>query len=134
MSVKLGTDTIRIIAAFEKLTRVNPRDCIVMEESIYFLVDPDKIGFVIGKNGSNIKEVSKAFGKTVRLFAYHRNPEEMLRAMVPTAKSIEMGKETITLNIPPGDKVAVIGKNGRNIKAIKELMNRHFAIKSVKIR
>jgi N utilization substance protein A len=134
MSVKLGTQTIRTIAAFEKMTKVHARDCLIMEDSIYFLVDPERIGIAIGKNGSNIREVSRAFGKQVRLFAYHESPEEMLRSMVPTAKSIDMGKENISLSVPLSDRVTVIGKNGRNIKAIKEIMSRHFAIKNVKLR
>lgn len=134
MSVKLETDTIRTIAAFEKMTRVHARDCLVIEDSIYFLVDPAKIGAAIGKNGSNIKEVSRAFGKNVRLFAYHDKPGEMLKAMVPTAKSVELGKENATVTVPNQDRVSVIGKNGRNIKAIKEIMDRHFSIKSVRLR
>jgi N utilization substance protein A len=134
MSVKLGTQTIRTIAAFEKMTRVHARDCIIMEDSIYFLVNPGKIGAAIGKNGSNIREVSKAFGKNVRLFAYHEKPQEMLRAMVPTAKSIDLGKENASITVPSSDRVAVIGRKGRNIKAIKEIMNRHFSIKTVKLR
>jgi N utilization substance protein A len=134
MSVKLGTQSIRTIAAFEKMTKVHARDCLIMDDSIYFLVDPDKIGFAIGRNGSNIREVSKAFGKTVRLFAYHREPEDMLRAMIPTIKSIDMGGDTLSLTVPSSDRVAVIGRGGRNIRAIKEIMKRHFAIKTVRLR
>ncbi len=134
MSVKLGTQSIRTIAAFEKMTKVHARDCLIMEDSIYFLVDPGKIGFAIGKNGSNIKEVSKVFGKNVRLFAYHNKPEDMLRAMIPMIKSMNMGKGTISLTIPASDRVTVIGKGGRNIRAIKEIMNRHFDIKNIKLR
>jgi N utilization substance protein A len=134
MSVKLETQTIRIIAAFEKMTKVHARDCIIIEDSIYFLVDPGKIGFAIGKNGSNIKEVSRSLGKAVRLFAYHDEPVEMVKSMVPSAKSIEIKKDMVSLTIPAGDRVAVIGRNGKNIKAIKDIMNRHFGIKSVKLR
>lgn len=134
MSVKLGNQSIRTIAAFEKMTKVHARDCIIMDDSIYFLVDPDKIGFAIGRNGSHIREVSKVFGKTVRLFAYHREPEEMLRAMIPTVKSIDMVRDMLSLTVPASDRVAVIGKGGRNIRAIKEIMKRHFAIKTVRLR
>lgn len=134
MAVKLGTQSIRTIAAFEKMTSVHARDCIIMEDSIYFLVNPGRIGLAIGRNGSNIREVSRAFGKNVRLFEYHSDPEDMLRAMIPSLKGIEMGKETVSLTIPPEDRVTVIGRSGRNIKAIKEIMLRHFSIKNIKLR
>ena len=44
MSVKLGTDSIRNIAAFEKITEVHAHDCLITEECVYFLVDPEKVG------------------------------------------------------------------------------------------
>ncbi len=134
MSLKLETQTIRTIAAFEKMTKVHAKDCVIVEDTLYFLVDPDKIGFAIGRNGSNIKEVSKSFGKAVRLFAYHKEPAEMIRSMIPTVKNIEIKRETISLTVPAGDKVAVIGRNGKNIKAIKDIMKRHFGIKAIKLR
>ena len=61
MTVKLETDTIRIIAAFENLTKVHARDCLVADNCIYFMVDADKIGMAIGKNGAVIKEIPGAF-------------------------------------------------------------------------
>ena len=134
MPVKLETQTIRIIAAFEKMTKVHARDCVTVEDTLYFLVEPDKIGFAIGKNGSNIKEVSRSLGKTVRLFAYYKEPAEMIRSMIPTAKSVDIKDESATISVPASDRVAVIGRNGKNIKAIKDIMNRHFGIKNVKLR
>ena len=134
MPVKLETQTIRIIAAFEKMTKVHARDCVTVEDTLYFLVEPEKIGFAIGKNGSNIREVSKSLGKTVRLFAYKKEPVEMIKSMIPTVKSIDIKDETASITVPAGDRVAVIGRNGKNIKAIKDIMNRHFGIKNVKLR
>ena len=58
----------------------------------------------------------------------------MIKNMVPTIKSMNMNNGSIVISIPPEDKVSVIGKNGRNIKAIKEIMMRHFSIKYLKLR
>jgi len=134
MAVKLDTETIRNIAAFEKITRVHARDCITIDECIYFLIDPEKMGVAIGKNGAVIKEVRKAFGKPVKLFGYKDNPEGFLREMIPNIKSIDINKDSITISVPNDDRVNVIGKNGRNIKAIKEIMKRHFDVKNLKLR
>ncbi len=134
MPVKLETQTIRIIAAFEKMTRVHAKDCIEVEDTLYFLVEPDKLGVAIGRNGSNIKEVSKSLGKSIRLFPYHKEPAEMIKGMVPTAKNVEVRGENVNMTVPASDRVAVIGKNGKNIKAIKDIMKRHFGIKAVRLR
>ena len=134
MPVKLDTDTIRNIAAFERITRVHARDCITIDDCIYFLVESEKMGVAIGKNGAVIKEVRKTFGKPVKLFGYKDNPEEFLKQMIPNIRSIDINNDSITISVPNDDKVAIIGKNGRNIKAIKEIMKRHFAIKNLKLR
>ena len=39
MTVKLCTDSIRIIALFENITNVHAKDCIIMDNSIYFVVE-----------------------------------------------------------------------------------------------
>jgi len=80
------------------------------------------------------RQMSRAFGKNVRLFAYHDNPEDMLKSMIPSIKNLELGKENVSLSVPSSDRVSVIGRNGRNIKAIKEIMSRHFSIKNVRLR
>lgn len=134
MAVKLGIESIRTIALFEKITNVHAKDCLITDDCVYFLVDPERIGLAIGKNGSVIKEVRKILGKQVRLFGYHSTPEEMARNMIPNIKNMTVNDGSMVISIAPQDKVAVIGKNGRNIKAIKELMKRHFSINHIKLR
>lgn len=134
MAVKLGIDSIRTIALFEKITNVHAKDCLITEDCVYFLVDPEKIGLAIGKNGSVIKEVRKSLGKQVKIFGYSDKPEDMIRNMIPSIKNLNFSNGVMVITVSPDDKVAVIGKNGRNIKAIKEIMERHFSIKHVKLR
>ncbi|UCD07798.1 MAG: NusA-like transcription termination signal-binding factor [Candidatus Aenigmatarchaeota archaeon] len=134
MAVKLGIESIRTIALFEKITNVHARDCLITEDCVYFLVDPEKIGLAIGKNGAVIKDVRKMLGRQVKLFGYYDKPEEMIKNMVPNIKNMSFNDGKMIISIPSQDKVAVIGKNGRNIKAIKEIMKRHFSINYLKLR
>jgi N utilization substance protein A len=134
MAVKLGIESIRTIALFEKITNVHARDCLITEDCVYFLVDPGKIGLAIGKNGSVIREVRKILGRQVKLFGYYNKPEDMIKNMVPNIKNMTFNDGNMIISIPSQDKVTVIGKNGRNIKAIKEIMKRHFSINYLKLR
>lgn len=134
MAVKLGIDSIRTIALFEKITNVHAKDCLITEDCVYFLVDPHKIGLAIGKNGAVIKEVRKSLGKQVKIFGYSDKPEDMIRNMIPNIKNLNFNNGIMVITVSLEDKVAVIGKNGRNIKAIKEIMERHFSIKHIKLR
>ncbi len=134
MSVKLGIEEIRNIGLFVKVTGVQPKDCLITEDCIYFLVSPGKMVFAIGKNGSNVKKLRKAMGKNIKLFAIYDTLEKTIKKMVPSLKSMKINNDTVIISIPFEDKSKIIGRNGNNIKAIKELLRRHFSIKDLKVR
>lgn len=134
MPVKLSTDDIRVIAAFEKITRVHARDCLITDRCVYFLVEPDKIGVAIGKDGSTIKEVHRVLGRPVKVYADAESPEALLKNIIPAATSIEVSDGVATVAVPAQEKIQVIGRGGANIKAIRELLERHFALKNVRVK
>ena len=134
MTVKLGTETIRIIALFEKITKIHAKDCIMDDKCVYFLVDPDKIGIAVGKNGTVIKEVKRVLNKDVRVMGHSDNVEDFIKNQIQNIKSIQVNEDSVIISIPPKDRVTVIGKNGRNIKILREILKRHFKINNVKLR
>ena len=134
MTVKLETQAIRTMGVFEKVTRVHPKDCLIMDNCIYFLVDTRKVGLAVGKNGSTAKELSGMFKKHIRLFGYSDDPETMMRNMIPGLKSIRMDNGIVTVSIESKDRFPVIGKNGENINAIREIMKRHFSIERIRLK
>ncbi|UCC91766.1 MAG: NusA-like transcription termination signal-binding factor [Candidatus Aenigmatarchaeota archaeon] len=134
MTIKLTTEHVRVVGVFERLTRVHARDCLINEDTVYFLIEPGKTGMVIGKNGSKIKNVCKAFGKRVKIFEYADTPEKLTRNLIQNINSIEIHDGVVTVYIPASDKSTVIGKNGRNIKMIREFLNRHFNIKNLRLK
>jgi len=134
MHVKLGTQSIRTIAAFEKITEVHAKDCIISEDCVYFLVDPENVGIAIGKSGSTIRELRRVFGKTVKVFGYYKSPDLFIRHAFPKAKAVEINSNGITVTIPEEDKVTAIGRNGRNIKAVRDILYRHFSVKNLKVK
>ncbi len=133
-TIKIDTEEFRIIAAFENITKVHPKDCLVSDNSIYFLVDSEKIGLAIGKGGIKIKEVSKKLGKNVKLFEYSKDPQTLIKNMVPTADNIEISGDEVKISVPMKERSAVIGRGGKNINIIKEFLNRHCGIKSIRIK
>jgi NusA-like KH domain protein len=134
MVVLLETDTIRMIALFEKVANVHAKDCIITDRCVYFLVDPKKVGLAMGKSGMTTKNLSHSLGKKVKVYGYADKPDELIRNIIPNVKNIEMNGDTMVVSVPPEDKMNVIGIGGRNIKFIKEVLNRHFEIKNFKLR
>jgi len=134
MTIKLTTDHIRVVGIFERLTGVHVKDCLMDEECVYFLIEPGKIGVAIGKNGSTIKNVSRALGKSVKIFEYASTPEGMIKNFIPNLKSVEVDSNGATISIPVSERSVVIGRNGRNIKIIREFLKRHFRIDNVRLK
>ncbi len=127
-----NNDTIKVITAFENITGSEVRDCIC-SETIYFLVNPGKIAMTIGKNGHNIKTAEKMLGKPIKVFEWAENDKEFIKNMISKAKKIEIKNERVVVTISQEDRGAVIGRSGKNIKAIRELLVRNSSIKELKI-
>lgn len=134
MGVKIGNDEIQALAVFEKATGTYARDCIKNNSEIVFVVEPGKMGTAIGKGGVNVKRAKDMLKKDIKIYEYSPIPEEMIKNMIPAVKTVEIENENATITIAPKDRSAVIGKGGKNIKIIKELLERHFDIKNLRLK
>ncbi len=134
MTIKLQTQNIRDIGVFERMTKVHVKDCIRDDSCVYFMIERGKSGLAIGKNGAVIKSVIRVLGKTVKVFEFAPDLETMVKNMIPTAKGVDIAKDSVTVTIPNSDRSVVIGRNGRNIKVMKEFLNRHFKINYLRLK
>ncbi|MBI4181648.1 MAG: NusA-like transcription termination signal-binding factor [Candidatus Aenigmarchaeota archaeon] len=134
MDVKLSTENIRAIVLFEKVTHVSPKDCLIAEHALYFLVEKSEMGMAIGKDGVNIKQLRRIAGKHIKIFAYADTAEEFLKNVIPTLKSLDVQDGVVSVTVPQQDKLTVIGKAGENINAIRAILKRHFGVETFKLR
>jgi N utilization substance protein A len=134
MTIKLQTQNIRDIGVFERMTKVHVKDCIRDDSCVYFMIEKGKSGLAIGKNGAVIKSVSRVLGKTVKVFEFAPDLDTMVKNMIPTARGVDIAKDSVTVTIPNSDRSVVIGRSGRNIKVMKEFLNRHFKINYLRLK
>ncbi len=138
MTIKFDTDTIRKINIFEEITGVEVKDCIINKDSAHFVVDQNKIGMAIGKNGKTVKKVKDNLDRDVRLYGYSDNIEEFVENLVPTdINGVEVNgsgeSKVATIHVNRNNRSRVVGRNGRNIKIIKRFLKREFDIDDVKV-
>ena len=126
------TDIIRVITAFENITGTEVRDCI-NNDTLYFLVNPGKVAIAIGRNGQTIKTAEKMLNKSIKVFEWSENAEEFVRRMIPQAQRIEINGEKAIVTLDSRDRGIVIGREGANVKIIRELLERNSEIKELKI-
>jgi len=137
----LSKEEMNWISLLLEKTGAMAKDCVLFEdEKIIFLMNKGDTGRVIGKKGSNIKQLSKEFSKEVQVVEYADTVDKMaINSIVPVqAKNIHMkreknGKNSIIINVSPQDKFRAIGKNGIILKRSRLLLKRHFDIDNVYI-
>jgi N utilization substance protein A len=129
---EIDQESMQLIAAFEKLSHTEVRDCI-RNDMIYFLVNPGKVAIAIGKGGETVKNAEGMFKKQIKIFEWAENDEQFIRNMIPGIKKLEINGEKAIVTVDPKERGGVIGKEGRNINAIRELLLRNSNVKELKV-
>jgi N utilization substance protein A len=138
VGVKLTGEEMQYIRQFTQLTGVMPKDCVIEEDRIIFVVGAGKVGQVIGKGGMNIKQVKEMFQRDVNVVAHAEKLEEFAKNTLAPAKVTKVevvekrnGKTMLVVDVAPEDRGKAIGKNGRNIARARMLVKRHFGIENI---
>lgn len=134
------TDTIRLMTLFENVTHTTLKDCIVdmPGNCVYFVVEEGKAGAAIGKNGTNVKHVESMIKKDVKIFEFSADLERFVRNLIPQANEVAVkheGEETrVEIRVDRGSKAMIIGRDGKNIKLFKELLERNHKVGDLIVR
>lgn len=140
MEIKFDTETIRLITLFENLTGAPVKDCIVdnLTNTVYLIIEEGKVGIAIGKNGNKIKKVEELVGKNIKVFEFSENLETFVKNIIPQVTSIktknENGKKIVEISVDKKDRPIVIGRDGKNLKIYKEILQRSYGIDDLIIR
>lgn len=140
MQLTLDTDTIRLMTFFENLTGAGVRDCLVDDDNgiVYFVIDEGQIGKAIGKNGSSVKNTENLIKKNIKVFEFSEDAERFVRNLIPNVNSfrlkVENGRNIVEIWVNKKDKAVVIGRDGRNLKIYKELLQRNHDINEIMVR
>jgi len=138
MTITFDTKTIRLLTLFENITNAPVRDCFMNNDVVYYIVEEDKIGLAIGKNGNSIKNVEKVIGKKVKVFEYSKNPERFVRNLIPQCKEVNLindkDKIKVEIKVNRTDKGFVIGRGSEKIKIYKEILKRVHNISDIQVK
>jgi transcription antitermination factor NusA-like protein len=122
---------IMLMNAMQQVTRVMPKDCLVEENLISFLVPEKLMGKAIGKGAVNIKELQEKMKKRIELVPFFEKAEDTFANAMEvnfTASKINGSKLVITLD---SNAKAKAFKNNSRIKRVKEFIFRNFALELI---
>ncbi len=134
------SETLNLIALFEKLTRTTVKDCIVFPDKIAFVVAEGQGVLAVGKDGENVIRASELTRKSIRVVEYSTDPEKFVMNVfhVYGPEKVEITKNSnnithATVTVNPDLKGKAIGKEGSNLKVAREIIRRHHDIQSVNV-
>lgn len=137
--IKFTEDTLRYISLFETLTRTRVKDCMETEDKLVFVVEPGQANRAVGKGGENVINLKNHTGKNIQVIEYSDDPETFIRNVFYNynVQSVVIeNRGTIvhaTVTVDPKVKGRAIGKNGRNLKIARDIVNRHHNVQSINV-
>ncbi|MGD0057315.1 MAG: NusA-like transcription termination signal-binding factor [Methanomassiliicoccales archaeon] len=132
-------ETLRYISLFENITRTHVRDCLETEDKLVFVVDPGQANRAVGKGGENVIRMKNTTGKNIQVIEYSDEPEEFIRNVFYSYDVQNVVIENrgnivhATVTVDPKVKGRAIGKNGRNLKIARDIVNRHHNVQSISV-
>lgn len=138
MEIKLQHEDIQIMNLFENMAHTKVVDYLRDDATMYFVVDCQNIREIIGPGGERIKRIGQKFGANVKVFKYSPEIKEFAENLfqVPLKSfgiSEKNGEKTLRISVENSDKSIVIGRGGKNIKILKELLKRSFSVADVRL-
>ncbi len=144
MTITLDTDSLRYIAALEIVSKARVADCICEEDKITYVVQSGQIGAAIGKGGTNVKKLTKELGKKIHIVELDTDAVKFTHNLLGGAKARsiilkevhDVGNTTKVIVIESDAKIRgiILGKGGKNIEMIKNLLKRHHSVDDIIVR
>ncbi len=137
--IVFNEDTLRYISLFESLTSTSVKDCMETEDKLVFVVEPGEANKAVGKKGENVIRLKDHTGKNIQVVEYSETPEQFVKNVFhiysPEKVEIEQrGNIThATVTVDPKVKGRAIGKEGRNLRIARDIVNRHHDIQSISV-
>ncbi|WP_226005073.1 NusA-like transcription termination signal-binding factor [Natrinema salinisoli] len=140
MGVTLDDDARQYLAAFEDVTGVDGRDCLVTDggDSLLILVERGGMSEAIGPDGRTVKQFEDRTDAQVRLVEDADEAETFVaNVLAPAAVynvTISENNDTVAyVEVAEDDRGVAIGSNGRTIDAARTLADRHFGIDDIQL-
>ena len=135
MDIVLTNEDMRCIAVAEGCAKTRIIDCINDSHRLIFVVEKGRLGKAIGKNAKNLAYLQKVFRKDVKFVEFDNDIEQFIKNLFKPYEltNIEIKNEGIVVTVNPQDKGKAIGKEGYNIKLLREIAKRHHEIQQIKV-
>jgi N utilization substance protein A len=135
-TITFNDQTLRYLTLFENITNTQVKDCLEFSDTLYFVVNQGQMQFAVGKNGVKIKRLRALMKKNIKIIEYSPDLERFIKNIfrefqiknVNIENSNDGKKKVAYVSVNLRDKGKIIGRDSRNLKIAREILNRHDKI------
>jgi len=134
-NVTFDMETMKLISLFQAITRASVKDCFENSELV-FIVGEGEIGKAVGKQGSNVKRISSALKRKIKIVEFNHQLSQFIKNLVYPLRveKVDEAEGIITLTAQDiQTRGYLIGRGGSSLRKLEETVKRHFPIKEIKV-
>ena len=134
--IKFDPSHMKFMALFENITKTSPKDCIIEEKNIIFIVNPGNVGKAIGKKGVNVKKLEQKLSKKIKIVEFNDDITIFTQNMIYPLKNLEInmeGNEIIITGQDVKTKGLLIGRDSQNLQKLQNRLKRYFKFEKIKV-
>lgn len=137
--IVITDETLRYIALFQEVTKTNAVDCMDTPDKLVFVVEAGQGNMAVGKKGDHMIRLKNLTGKNIQVVEYSEDPEQFVKNVFhiykPEKVEIEQRGEIThaTVTVDSELKGRAIGKEGKNLRIARDIVNRHHEIQSLSV-
>ena len=134
LSTKLDQKLIGYITVFENLTKARGKDIFLTEDQLVFIVQGGDAGKAIGRKGHTIQRLQWLMKKRIKVIELSTSAVQFVKNVIDPLRVDALGVRDKTIVISAKDAVTkgkLIGRNGKNLKFLNELLERYFSLHAV---
>ncbi len=138
--VTIDNKIMGYIALFEKIGRVELRECIENEDMVLFVVGERKLADLFKRNPDVITQLREKINKHILVAESSRDLVTYVKNLFYRFKVKEIivdwkeGQTDILVSVEQSEVGKAIGKEGRNIKLFRDAVQRAFNVRSLNIK
>ena len=130
---------IRYANLFGRITRIRTNHCFIYNNTIVFAVPRSFVMQAIGKDNSNLRKLSEAMRKKIKIVAIPNGREDIENFVsVITSpvkfKDIEIKETEAIINASPQSKASLIGRGKTRLEEMENILGQYFGIKKLRIK
>ncbi len=137
--IVITADTLRYIALFQEVTHTNAVDCMDTPDKLVFVVEAGQGNLAVGKKGDHMIRLKDLTGKNIQVVEHSTDPEQFVMNVFHIYKPQKVLVEKrgdithATVTVDPEMKGRAIGKEGKNLRIARDIVNRHHEIQSISV-